>query len=158
MEVWHNKNYPFFGVQARTAYSKKMEVWYNKKGNLSVGHSSFVAWFGKYCSGCFCLLDIVISSLGLWNTVWCLLDKFILGCFCLLDTTPHPIDQGMKLWRVVDRNISNNIWQTKPQTKNVTQTNFPNKNYPFLGVRRYFPRALGSAAGLGASLPQCGCA
>jgi hypothetical protein len=48
-----------------------------------VGHSSIIAWSGKYCLGCFCLLDIIISCLGLWDTMWCLLDKFILGCFCL---------------------------------------------------------------------------
>jgi hypothetical protein len=40
-----------------------------------MGHSLFVAWSGKHCLICFCLLDIVISCLGLWDTARCHVHK-----------------------------------------------------------------------------------
>jgi hypothetical protein len=60
------------------------------KGNLSVGHSSFVAWSGKHCSGCFCLLDTIISWLGLWDTTRCPVDKNTPKLRC-------PVDHATKL-------------------------------------------------------------
>jgi hypothetical protein len=90
-----------------------------------MGHSSFVAWSGKHCSGCFCLLDTAISCLGFLDTVWWLLDNVILECVCLQDTARCSKDQGRKLRCPVDKNIPNSVCQTKPRTSSVPQTNFP---------------------------------
>jgi hypothetical protein len=98
------------------------------KGNLSVGHSSFVAWSGKHCSGCFCLLDTVISWLGLWDTTRCPVDKK-LRC---------PVDHATKLRCPVDKNIPGNACQTKPQTRHVPRTNFPFLNVCLLLQRSMF--------------------
>jgi hypothetical protein len=56
------------------------------RGNLYVGHSSFVAWSDKYYLRYFCLLDTIISWLGLLGIVQCLLDNIISECFYLLDS------------------------------------------------------------------------
>jgi hypothetical protein len=68
-----------------------------KLGKSVYGHFSFVTWSDKHCSRLFSLLDTVISWFGLWDTVWCPIDKNTLKLRCPADIVRCSVDQAMKL-------------------------------------------------------------
>jgi hypothetical protein len=94
--------------------------------NLSLGHSSFMVWYIKHCSSCFCLWETVISCFFVYETRVVSTGQFFFEFFCLLNIVRCLTDKFMKLQCSMDKNRMKSVFQTKPQTRSVPQKNVPN--------------------------------